>query len=779
MALPIRAALAICLAAITVHAAAAEPRCTAAFADGTRINGSLVTWQDGLPARLGDTPLDNPANSFAWLRDESVPLAAAPAALVELWLGDALPGVVTAFRPRGDSPYEAIPGHLIVEPLPDSGVGFEGTARISVRWVRRVVWQRRGVDEYKPGTIFLRDGSRQRFRAARWEAAAVRLLLDDGTRAVPFSQIAELHLPRKNAWDNYAEQVAALLPNDSARLLRLECAGGLIATASASRVQPQPSARPLSPRERGRGEGGSSHPPTNSAAADKYLLVHPAWSLDPLSLSPAAIRQWRSWRPEHVPLSSWEIIPAGRRPVLARGPTYCADRNVQGGPLESGGASYGWGLGVQAPSELEFELPPAALAVRTRIGLDAIAGEGGCARGIIRLKGGPALFESPLLIGSQAVVDAGRCLLPLDSTGGSRTLVLSADWAADQRPPGADPLDVRDTLDWLEPSIELDRGALWQVVHRRAGRLIAAWEGWTMEAQLGGLVVGGSWDQSYPSAPAYRLACMPRERFLKLSRRMRPAPGRDWLLIAASRPDATSSPARLQVQIDDAPVASFNVPDRPPRGDPDPLLVSLAAFHGRDVTIDILQLPSGDGALVDWRAIALVDRPPGILDLFAGRLPEMLAGTPGTADLIAADADRGAALKVTGEQRSAGLSGLPVAIREYPRLGEFRYLRFAWRKAGGGRIGLGLGHDGRFGPDAAMEQDPSRAFRYDAGRGGATQGLALRLREQQPDQWTIETRDLYADFGAFDLTGLSFASPDGAHALYADLRLARTPGDLE
>ena len=48
--------------------------------------------------------------------------------------------------------------------------------------------------------------------------------------------------------------------------------------------------------------------------------------------------------------------------------------------------------------------------------------------------------------------------------------------------------------------------------------------------------------------------------------------------------------------------------------------------------------------------------------------------------------------------RNAMLPNLGVKIRENPGPGEYRYLRFAWKKAQGNAICLQLAHDGKFGP---------------------------------------------------------------------------------
>src|SRR5207237_1687107 len=140
----------------------------------------------------------------------------------------------------------------------------------------------------------------------------------------------------------------------------------------------------------------------------------------------------------------------------------------------------------------------------------------------------------------------------------------------------------------------------------------------------------------------------------------------------------------------------------------------------------------------------------------------------GKAEIITTARYRGtASLKVTPPERGAArLLATPVAIRERPKLGEYRYLRFAWKKQGGTQIALQIGHDGRFGPSDPKEIAPGKSFRFDAGLGTPSFGSAVRLAREAPRAWADYTRDLYAEFGGFELTGLSLAAMDGDYALF-------------
>jgi biopolymer transport protein ExbB len=121
---------------------------------------------------------------------------------------------------------------------------------------------------------------------------------------------------------------------------------------------------------------------------------------------------------------------------------------------------------------------------------------------------------------------------------------------------------------------------------------------------------------------------------------------------------------------------------------------------------------------------------------------------------------------------------LGVKIRENPGPGEYRYIRFAWRKQGGNSICLQLNHDGNWGPGGEGAREGAK-FRYHAGPGGECFGASLTIDEKLPaPRFVVVTRDLFADFGEFTLTGLAFSPVDGQAALFDHLYLARQPEDF-
>lgn len=127
-------------------------------------------------------------------------------------------------------------------------------------------------------------------------------------------------------------------------------------------------------------------------------------------------------------------------------------------------------------------------------------------------------------------------------------------------------------------------------------------------------------------------------------------------------------------------------------------------------------------------------------------------------------------LKVAGYQcyRST-IPGWGFPVVEKPRAGEYRYLRFAWKRPEGNGIMVQLSLSG------GMDWG-----RYFAGQNTVGFYPALQVGTQPPRQWEVVTRDLYADFGSvpFTLTGFAFTSMDGV-ALFDHVYLGRTIEDLD
>ncbi|HGJ64200.1 TPA: hypothetical protein ENS27_02295, partial [bacterium] len=104
------------------------------------------------------------------------------------------------------------------------------------------------------------------------------------------------------------------------------------------------------------------------------------------------------------------------------------------------------------------------------------------------------------------------------------------------------------------------------------------------------------------------------------------------------------------------------------------------------------------------------------------------------------------------------------AIVENPTsANQFRYITFAWRKDGGTGIMIQLYGSGNWN------------HRYFAGTNVNGWTPAIQVATNMPTQWEIVTRDLFADWGAFNLNGIAFSALNGNHAFFDDIYLHKSP----
>jgi hypothetical protein len=762
------------------------PRFTAVLSDGRRVTGDEVRpWHaTGARPRLSGADLFDPANPVVWVKDGTLAEARLPVAFVEFVGGDVLPGQVVAHSSGDETLDDRTLPFFLVEPevaVDPPGRAPRSGLRVIARWLRRVVWERRQRSTYEPGTLFFRDGRNLRFRSVRWGRGEVRLLLEEGISRVSFDQIAELHLARVDPWEAYFEELAVLSPDTSSRLMRLETIDGLRVTSSIERF-------------RATSHGSSSDP------KNWIHVVQPAWSLDSIWLRHRSIRTRLYYSADRLPLSVVEPVRTKREAILGSSWGWRKDRCVQGGALESGGSAYAWGFGVHARCELEFELHPCVQRFRARVGLDRVVGAGGCARaevalrrdaseivGVEELENGAAgqafedrrLWQSEILVGSSRVEDTGALDLQGASDRGER-LLLVVDPLADDRPPGADPFDIRDSVDWLEPILELDTSMVRAAVVERMSSVLPVLDGWTVRRPDGKPVVfRNRWDESGREHAAFRLQLVTDPQGVEIFRRASFPKGRRWLFVAASRLPGVTGGAHIELARAGEDPERFKVPGRDGNAESPAAMISAVRPRGDDdVSVRLRVVGSQANVEVDLRALVFSDHLPGLREVFEDRISSLstLGDVEGVALLDWREPHSGVAcvrISSPGSLR-VDFAHRPIAIREHPAYGEFRYLRVAWKKSGGGRVGISIGHGGRWGPP---ERRTKPSFRLDQGSGSPLLGSARRLSTSVVERWEVHDVDLVRLFGEFPLTGIELHSPDGGLASFDRIWLARTRED--
>ncbi len=127
------------------------------------------------------------------------------------------------------------------------------------------------------------------------------------------------------------------------------------------------------------------------------------------------------------------------------------------------------------------------------------------------------------------------------------------------------------------------------------------------------------------------------------------------------------------------------------------------------------------------------------------------------------------AVKQTGQElHAAALPGWDFQFVERPKAAnEFRYLRFAWKKADDGAILLAFPQNGTWGGKRYV------AGPYDLG------GTGLKVADAAPKEWTIVTRDVFKDFGPLHMSGVLFSSTGTGDSRWDLLLLGKTVEDLD
>ena len=768
----------------------AAERYVAMFADGRRVEEAEVReWNEpNAQAKIGGRVLFDPNIPIRWIIDRNQPPVSMPAIYVEFEGGDRLAGEVVSFSDGRENPYETQPPHLIVKPVAEvqpPDVMIPTDLRVTTEWVRRIVWEHVGSDEFRPGTVWLRTGSSVPFRSFRWSANGITLLTGDGVKDFPLSDLGEIHLPKLNPWTTYYEQLATLSPQLKSRLMQLHGTDGSRWTTSVERFQ-------------------SRHHGDRNRPEQWYQLIQPAWTLDSIWLRYRSIRAWRFFSPHEVPLSNFVPIQATHRAVFGGGWDWQLDQNVQRGPLQSFDQDFGWGFGVHGTSELVFEYPEIARAVRTQFGLDRIAQTGGCVDIEILVGHGQSVMKHAHLIGSAFVGNVNWQNLPAGPDE-HRRISFRTEMAHRNRPAGADPFDVRDVLNWYEPELQLDPAALESEVFARGAARLAGLIGWTLSpGDSGSMKVANVVDVFDARDPQCRLTARPTAPFYILSRKIKVGPNDRWLALVGSRFPENTSPTGVQIRVEGRVFGEFDVPLRQSMTDPEPMLVPVQSFQGMTVSVDVVVYPTDEKSWVDWRGFSIGPDRPGLLTLFEDdeRFAAVLNRGTGR---IATDSEKPysgtRSLKVTpGAVDNATIPRLDAPICEYPQLGQYRFVVFAWKKQTGTRIQVQFANRGRFGDGGLLpgrdrqlgtlgrglrrtqtidERGQRFGYCYEEGVVTAQSPFPLWLHGDLPREWQLIQRDMFGDFGVLAVTGLSLNCVDGEAAWFDHLYLARTNADLE
>ena len=362
------------------------------------------------------------------LRDTTLALER-PKSYLEMTNGDVLAcRVVEAVIGKQAFP---LPDHLIVDEI-----RHMGRARIRLDWVRRIVANGKSQERWRPNYLRLMDGTEFEGRAIRWSKSEIRVLVGERLLSIPYNQIAELHMPQSQAWQPLYPG-AAWLDDASPAVVRSVMADGQSITYPRTMVTTDFDKKLRNLRSRDLPELFATKPP---------------WSLDLLIFEQDAFAFQSYFDAGEYPLSILPVVDELEKSGIHHY-RWRRDRSVRGGLLHSGKIISEFGIGMHSYSRLNFKLPTRARTFSSYVGLNRIAGTGGCVH--CRIWGddlnGKPLWERKYLQGKDGVLHVG----PLDIFG-VKQLILEVDFAHENRPQGADPLDIRDQVDWLLPIVRVE-----------------------------------------------------------------------------------------------------------------------------------------------------------------------------------------------------------------------------------------------------------------------------------------------------------------------------------
>jgi hypothetical protein len=261
---------------------------------------------------------------------------------------------------------------------------------------------------------------------------------------------------------------------------------------------------------------------------------------------------------------------------------------AQGKTLFSGNLEHAWGIGVHAEYLLEFSLPSEARRVQMSVGLDKAAGNHGCARGRIEVIPAPrgsaiAAQDSPLLIASGQRPARLECRWE-GAPGSDFRLRLIADPAIEDRPPDADPFEICDYVDWLQPLVVFDREQLARAVSQQLPQALPAFAGWQCDGELR---MAAQWRPGGRPIPGFRNELVLDAQPLILSQKADVAEKRSHLFILANQLPGRSPAVELRIRIDGNPIARRKLPREEMTGETPPVIVDLTHYAGRTALIEL------------------------------------------------------------------------------------------------------------------------------------------------------------------------------------------------
>jgi hypothetical protein len=299
---------------------------------------------------------------------------------------------------------------------------------------------------------------------------------------------------------------------------------------------------------------------------------------------------------DEVPLSLLTVA-VGRSKTGVHHWPWRRNENVRGGDLQCRTLAADLGVGTHSHCEVEFDLPAGATDFSTFVGIDDVVGRGGCVTCRIHRDDvqAPPVWSSGFVMGGSEPLRVG----PLNVAGAKR-LVLVTDFGHDGRPAGADPLDIRDHLDWLLPLVRID-GRQLPRPSENVARWLPALEGWSIaDSQRDRVSIRPVWD-THRKAWTYSFLDAPEVAggtAVELTRMVRVGYQNARLVVAAVPDGQGSRGYRIELRADGKPITSTLNGDVDSRSSSfqraEEREYSLGEFIGREIRLSVAIIREGD-----------------------------------------------------------------------------------------------------------------------------------------------------------------------------------------
>ena len=559
----------------------------AMFRDGTVLIGKdLRDWHErGRMPSLNGKPLFDPNNPLRMLRDTTIQ-SQLSGPYIEFANGDVLPGRLIGGMPA--DPATRMPTHLLVSVVSPMQAFDKRTTEIAIKpdHIARVVFTKEPRGPLEPGTLLFNDGRKVKVKAVRWALGGVKALTEEGSIVAGWIELAEVHPPGFNPIAALLEDALAPTPR---KVEGVDALIGRIATSHGAVL----TYRRAMLRHEGEGDArGIMH------------AIQPAWALQAMRI-PVDEIVTRSYRePRDLPLSAMPGETLLQKSATGFTWPWRRNANVRGNDLVLGSAVGDLGVGTHSYSEIAFDLPAQAKQFSATVGINRAVGNGGCAKVKVyreKVEGKP-LWESGFLRGGDSPLKLG----PIDVAGAKR-LVLVTDFGHEGRPRGADPLDIRDEVDWLWPSVSVDLAAAAQTLPMpELEDVFPSLIGWTVSKEVRDRALlrpfwdlrKGRWMMSMlvdaDGSDADRLQ---RVKPFDVTRKMTITQANAWMSLSGARDDNGPSAHEVTILVDGKKIESalngdVNTGRNP--GEFDERYYSFGEFAGKTVTVALRITPRGD-----------------------------------------------------------------------------------------------------------------------------------------------------------------------------------------